>query len=768
MISHNGDDQSHPLTEEDYARAERLLPWNAERLVHNKVSDLQWIEEGARFWYRLSTSCGKEFVVVDPATEDRRPAFDHARLASHLSTAAATPYVHTNLPFNRFEYVKGRTAIRFSADDTVWETGLDDYRCRKIRQLPAEPGVESPDGKREAFVRDHNLYVRSLDTGAEAKMTGDGETDYSYATPPRSRLTAITEQLQGTKPRSRVIWSPDSGRLLTYRLDERRVQPMHLIQSVVPGQFRPVLHSYPYPLPGDEEIPLAQIMAVDVDSGRLVSLDVEPLGASVQCPVTAGSVWWGDDGFTIYILSYGRGFKSMTLHAADSRTGESRVVVREDSPARLAPCLSNRYPPALKVLPGGEEVIWFSERDGWGHLYLYDAQSGEIRNQITSGPWAVHEIPHVDAKGRYVYFTAGGREQGRDPYLRHLYRAQLDGSEPELLTCEEADHQISFSPAGDCFVDTYSRIDAPPVSILRAADGSRICNLEHADVRSLRETGWQPPLPFTVKARDGVTDLYGLMFRPSNFDSERKYPVIDSIYPGPQRIRTPKEFTVDEAYALAELGFVVVTIDGMGTPLRSRAFIDVAYGENFGEAGGLTDHVAGLKQLGARHDYLDLSRVGIYGHSGGGYASTRALLLYPDFYKVAVSSAGNHDQRGYSSRWGEHYIGLPQNDIYAGQSNLSLAGNLAGKLFLIHGDMDDNVHPALSLMMVNALMEANKDFDFLMVPNRNHAMRDVSKKQIVAERREDPYVIRRRWDYFVRHLLGSEPPVGYVVREPVH
>jgi dipeptidyl aminopeptidase/acylaminoacyl peptidase len=387
----------------------------------------------------------------------------------------------------------------------------------------------------------------------------------------------------------------------------------------------------------------------------------------------------------------------------------------------------------------------------------------------------VRDVVRVDQEARTLYFTAGGREPGRDPYYRHLYRVQLDGAGLELLTPEDAEHAVSLSPSGAYLVDSYSRLDQPPVTVLRAADGRLVLELETADVSGLLARGWRYPERFHVKARDGVTDLYGSIIRPTSYEPTKRYPVLDAIYPGPQTIRTPKAFPEPTAgfwqdQALAELGFIVVTIDGLGTPWRSRAFHDVAAGASFGEAGGLIDHVVGLKQLGARDPSLDLDRVGIYGHSGGGYASARALLTFPDFYKVAVSSAGNHDQRSYTADWGERYIGLPDGDNYQRAANARLAGNLKGKLLLVYGDMDDNVHAAMTLQLVDALIAANRDFDLLVLPNHNHLFFDLRKgldryREERSVRGISRYFVRRRWDYFVRHLLGKEPPAGYAIRE---
>jgi dipeptidyl aminopeptidase/acylaminoacyl peptidase len=420
-----------------------------------------------------------------------------------------------------------------------------------------------------------------------------------------------------------------------------------------------------------------------------------------------------------------------------------------------------------------------TSRDGWGHLYLHDGTSGELKNQITSGPWAIREIAHVDEEGRWIYFLAGGREEGRDPHLRHLSRVKLDSSDLQILTPDDSDHAVAFSPSGKHFVDSSSRADKVPATRLCSSDGRVILTLEEGDITVLQGLGWRFPEPFRVKARDGMTDLYGLITRPSTFDPAKTYPVIDSIYPGPQILRTPKRFVGSreqlglgqslfwQDQALAELGFIVITIDGQGLPYRSKALMDVAAGERFGEAGGLADYVAGLRQLGAHDASLDLRRVGIYGHSGGGYASTRAILQFPDFCRVAVSSAGNHDQHGYLAVWGERYIGLPDGDNYQVQSNYHLAANLKGKLLLAFGGPVDNVPPALTLQLIDALIQATRDFDLLVLPHCDHTFVDFRESRQGYEaspgRRTNPYFVRRRWDYFVRHLLGAEPPQGFVI-----
>jgi dipeptidyl-peptidase-4 len=763
------------LTREDYARAERYLIWNINKLVFKTQVIPHFIGKSDRFWYKNNTRDGKEFVVVDPALNTRQPAFDQVKLAAALSAASGKAYEAKDLPFDMFEFIKDGKAIQFDIEKTRWTCELANYTCTKIEAPKENPEGESlsPDGKWAAFVKDHNLYLRPTAGGTEVQLTTDGEPYYDYGTEAEQSTSAVTERLSGKKQPPVLIWSPDSRKIFTHRLDQRKVDPLYLLQSAPPQGSRPLLHAYRYALVGDKNLPTAELAVLDVEKRTKTAFKCDPYLILYVSPITMKKAWWSEDGQKLYFIEEERANKAAKLRVADAQTGETRTLIEEKGATYVELNLFLGSAPNVRILGNGSEVIWFSERDGWGHLYLYDGKTGALKNQITKGPWVVRDILRVDETNRRVYFTGGGREKGRDPYYQHLYRIKLDGSAMELLTPEDADHSVAyidmgskanaflskFSPSGRFFVDTYSRIDLVPVSLLRDADGRVVQELEKADIEPLLATGWKWPERFTVKARDGTTDLYGVIYKPSNFDPAKKYPVIDGIYPGPQITRTPKSFGADmfsvyefcEDVTLAELGFVVINIDGLGTPFRSKAFHDFCYGK-MEDAGGLEDHISGIRQLAAGRPYMDVSRVGIYGHSGGGFASTHAILAYPDFYKVAVSSAGNHDQRGYLAAWGEQYQGLLEGDNYKNQANPGLAANLKGKLLLAHGDMDDNVHPSLTIQVVDALIKANKDFDLLIMPNRNHGFG------------LDPYFTRRKWDYFVRNLLGAEPPQGYEIK----
>jgi dipeptidyl aminopeptidase/acylaminoacyl peptidase len=751
-------------TRADYERAERLLSANARTLVAGDVVRPVWLDND-RFWYRNTIGSGWEFVIVDPVARTRRPAFDHARLASALSIAADTSYVADRLPFNTFEFTEGGRSLRFALDTArgwVCDTGA--WVCRAEgpeRRRGTE--VRSPDGRWVAFERNENLWVRSAASGEEKQLSRDGETDFGYATPPEACCDAVTRVRQRTEKRPILVWSADSRRIGTYRLDERNVAQLHLLET---AKGRPILHSYRYALPGDSVIPRYDIHVFDVATGAGTRSPKGPQDAvnTSCCWFTADTLWkdaqWGSGSDDFYYTHGQRDFRRFELVHLDLRTGTARTVLEEKGKTFVELTLVTGGFPNWRVINGNREVIWFSERDGWGHLYLFDAADGTLKNRITSGPWAVIEILRVDEATRSVYFTAAGREPDRDPYFRHLYRINLDGTGLTLLTPEDADHVVSVSPSGRFFVDTWSRRDQPPVTVLRRPDGTVAFELQKADVSRYAELAGGWPERFTAKGRDGITDVHGLLFRPSTFDSTKSYPIIDYVYPGPQVGGIgSRSFNVTpggNARALAELGFIVMQIDAFGAPLRSKAFHDAYYG-NMGD-NGIPDHIAVIRNLAARYPYIDLGRVGIYGHSGGGFASTDAILRYPDFFHVAVSTAGNHDNRSYDYTWGEKYQGLLKKngsgDNFDSQANHLLAKNLKGKLLLMYGTLDDNVHPNATLLVVDELIRANKRFDMLVMPNRNHGFAG------------EPYVVRRTWDYFVEHLLGLEPPVEFSIGLP--
>ncbi|MGA2381837.1 MAG: DPP IV N-terminal domain-containing protein [Gemmatimonadales bacterium] len=739
------------LTADDYARAERFMGYNTTPLVYGGAVRAAWLP-GDRFWYRNAIPEGYEFVLVDPARKTREGAFDHARLAATLSQMLDTAYDAYHLPFTQLEFTPDDRSITFTVRNRVFTCGLASSACtaapRSVSPIPPN-SVLSPDSSKAAFIRDENLWVKDLAGGRETQLTTDGVKDFGYATDNAGWIHS---------DRPVLLWSPDSRKIATFQQDQLGVGEMYLVQARV---GHPVLEEWKYPLPGDSVITTIQRVVVDLDGPRVVRLrmpadqhrsttcDHIACGASPAGTLT--DVAWSPDGLELVFVSTSRDHQREWVRVADARTGAVREVFAESTATFFESGFGHVN---WEALWGSNELIWYSERTDWGHLYLYDLASGRLRTAITQGSWKVLQVLRTDEPARTLFFTAAGREPG-DPYFRRLYRVRMGGTGLVLLTPDSADHSVTFAPDGRYFLDSYSTPVTPPVTVLRDADGRLVMQVERADISRLLATGWKPPIPFTVKARDGVTDLYGLLFRPTAFDSTRKYPIVNNVYPGPQTGSVgSRSFAAarGDAQALAELGFVVVQLDAMGTPMRSHSFMAAYYGD-MGD-NGLPDQVAGMRQLAQRYPWIDLDRAGIWGHSGGGYAAADAILRYPDFFKVAISEAGNHDQREYEDDWGEKWQGLLErrgdgSTNYDGQANENLARNLKGKLLIAHGTTDDNVPPYNTLLLVNELIKANKDFDLLLLPNRRHGFGS------------EPYMVRRRWDYFVRNLMGAEPPHEY-------
>jgi len=738
------------LTAADYERAEAFLSGNLMSRVYRGAVSPRWTA-GDRFWYRVGVPGGHEFIRVDAARGTRERAFDHERLSAALSRATGGSYTALQLPFDSFEEADEGRSLEVEVEDRVWRCDLTAYECRERDRPELGPsGVESPDGRYVAFRRDDDLWVFDREAQEEIRLTTDGEERYGYAADSQGWRRTDTPLL---------LWSPDSRRIATYRLDERGVEDMHLLRTAEP---RPQLESWPYALPGDTIVPMMERVVIHVEERRVVQLDTPPdhQRTSSCCGMLRegglGDVEWSPDGERLAFVSVSRDYRTATLRMADPVTGQVRTVLEESHPVFFESHAGGRGTPNWRVLHGRGEVLWFSQRDGWGHLFRYDLQTGEMRGRVTGGDWNVLDILDVDEGAGTLVFTAVGREAERNIYHRHLYRIGLNGSGLTLLTPEDADHTVSLSPDGRFFVNSYSTVETPPVTVLRSTrDGSPVRTLEEADISDLEELGWRPPRPFITKGRDGITDIYGLMVLPSDFDPERRYPIINAIYPGPQAGSIGTwSFSVSrrgQAHALAELGFVVVKIDGMGNAMRSKDFHAHYYGDMADN--GLPDQKAAMRELARRHRWIDLDRVGIFGHSGGGFATAAALLHHPEFFHVGVAGAGNHDNRGYTYYWGEKWQGMLEvsedGDNYENQASHLFAENLQGRLLLTYGTMDSNVHPNVTLLLIDALIEANRDFDVMVFPNRGHGYAG------------EPYNVRITWDYFVRHLLGKEPPAGY-------
>jgi dipeptidyl-peptidase 4 len=753
------------LTADDYARAERTLAESTNPLVSGTITvQPTWLPDG-RFWYRASRPNGSAFVTIDPARRTRTSAFDQARLAQALRSAMNTQVDPNQLPFSTFELSKDGREVSFTLSSRRFRCDIQAYQCTpldtaRVAGAPmAAPrnSSTSPDGRRAAFIRDYNLWVKDLVSGRETQLTSDGIKDFGYA----------TNNAGWTKSDSPVLtWSPDSRKIATFQHDGRGTSEMYLVSTNVGA---PRLQAWKYPLPGDSVIFRIHRLVIDLDAAggpRVVRFQMPPdqhrstVSDHIACAGgTICDVQWYPDGSHVAFVSSSRNHKEAWMRVANASTGDVRTLFKEEMATQVGDASLNEN--LWRVLPGSNELIWWSQKENWTHLYLFDLATGRLKNRITPGEGNVDDIVRIDEKARAIYFIGTGKEAGRDPYFQHFYRVGFDGKNQTLLTPENANHTITMSPDGRYFVDTYSTPTNPPVAVLRdASNGRTLLELERADISRLVATGWKPPTPVTVKARDGRTDIYGLMYTPTRLDSTKKLPIINYIYPGPQSGSVgSRSFAAArrDNQALAELGFVVVALDGMGTPGRSKAFADAYYGDMGDNT--LPDQVAGMKELARRYAFIDIDRAGIWGHSGGGFATAAAMFRHPDFFKVGISESGNHDNRNYEDDWGERYQGLLQRrngpDNYADEANQTHAANLKGKLMLAHGGLDGNVPPYNTYLVAEALERANKDFDLVVFPNAGHGYGSLSN-----------YMMRRRWDYFVRNLLGAEPPKEYQIGRP--
>jgi dipeptidyl aminopeptidase/acylaminoacyl peptidase len=590
--------------------------------------------------------------------------------------------------------------------------GVETERPREGRPR----GNTSPDGQWTAFRRDHNVWIRGTASDEEFALTDTGTVDDAF--------------------RDRFFWSPDSTKLVALQCKKAPTRQVHFIESSPRDQVQPKLHSHDYAKPGDV-LSVDRPLLFDVAARRGIPVSDDVFAN----PWSIDDIRWAADSGRFTFVYNQRGHQALRLLAVDAGSGSVRTIIDETSETFIN--YSGKY--FLHHAEPTDELLWMSERDGWNHLYLYDARSGAVKSQITKGSWVVRQVDRVDEQARQVWFRAGGIHPGQDPYHVHYCRVNFDGSGLVLLTEGDGTHSIELSPDGRFFLDTYSRVDLPPVvELRRSEDGMLLCELERADWRELLKTGWQAPQRFAAKGRDGETDILGVIFRPTRFDPTQKYPVIEEIYAGPQGAFVPKAFSsFHGAQAMAELGFIVVKIDGMGTSHRSKKFHDVCW-RNLADS-GFPDRILWMRAAAAKEPAMDLSRVGIYGGSAGGQSAACAVMRHGDFYKVAVADCGCHDNRMDKIWWNEQWMGWPVDEHYAANSNVTLAAGLAGKLLLIVGEMDTNVDPASTMQVVDALIKADKDFDLLVIPGVGHGAAGT------------PYGVRRQRDYFVRHLLGVEP-----------
>ncbi|MGY6648078.1 DPP IV N-terminal domain-containing protein [Wenyingzhuangia sp. IMCC45574] len=695
------------LTQADYHQAVGMLYPNTSKLIDNSIYP-QWLPDG-RVWYKTINAKGTAFKLYNPIT-------------------------------NKFIVTSGQREL------------ISQGNIKIEREPGSFTEIASPNKQYVAFIKDWNLYIKEVATGKETALTTDGIENFGYAT-----------DNAGWKQTDKPIlsWSPDSKKIATFQQDQRHVSDMYLVKTKVGA---PELKAWKYPLPIDKEIIKIHRVIIHIDEPKVVKLALAPdarrgtLCDDISCEDGFDDVAWSEDSKQLMFVSTSRDHKEAKLRLANTETGEVKDIFEEVVPTQYE---SGQGAINWKYFSKTDEFIWYSEQSDWGHLYLHDAKTGKLKHQITKGEYLVKKIVKIDEAKRTIYFVGNHYKGEGNPYYNYLYKVKFNGKGLKLLTPEYGNHTVRLSPKEDYFIDSYSQVDVAPVHQVKDMNGKLRSVLEKTDITKLKASGWKAPTQFTVKSSNGDWDLYGLLFLPSKYQqaSAEKLPVVVYIYPGPTGGSVGSwDFRrgTRDCQALAELGFAVVQLEGSCNPNRSKSFHDACYG-NMAE-NTLPDQIFGLEQLQKKYTFLDLDKVGIWGHSGGGFASTAAMFKYPDFFKVGISESGNHDNRNYEDDWGERYIGLEKYDAkgvsnYQAQANQEYAKNLKGKLWLIHGGMDDNVPPYNTYLVVDALIKAQKDFDFLLIPNARHGYGG-----------DTLYIMRKRWDYFVKHLMRATPPKEYKIR----
>lgn len=722
-------------TVEDYKRADALRGQFADKVFYGNVRP-QWAGETDYFTYENQTPGGREYILVDPYKMKKQQAFDTKKFAEALSKQTGNKIDHKDLPVSGVTFSEDLKSFSFMYERVRWECRLPSYKLTPgeraggdnrrqnrgsgwawgTRDETGNDPVESPDKNYTAFIKDYNLFIKEKD-GKETQLSFDGGIGLYYSS-------------------ASISWSPDSRRVFAYKLLPAEKHMIHYIESSPDNQIQPQHHAYEYTKPGDA-LQQYSPQLFDIENKKHIAVD----NSIYPNQFSMGRFQWRKDSRAITFEYNKRGHQNYQVISLDAETGKQTVIVDERSDTFID-YSGKRY---RYDVNDGEEIIWASERDGWNHLYLYDGSTGRVKNQITKGEWVVRNVENVDPEERRIIFTASGREEG-DPYFIHYYSINFDGSGLRRLTSGEGNHSASFSPGYRYFVDTWSTVENPPVSVLRrVATGEEVMSLEKADITALIDAGWQKPEVFVSKARDGKTDIWGVIVRPTNFDPSKKYPVIEYIYAGPHSSFVPKSFFSynGSLQPLAELGFILVQIDGMGTSNRSKAFHDVAW-KNLKDA-GFPDRILWMKDAASRYSYMDIENVGIFGTSAGGQNSAGAVIFHPEFYDVAVSSCGCHDNRMDKIWWNEQFMGWPVGPEYAESSNVENAHRMKGRMMLINGEMDFNVDPASTVQLVDALIKANKEFEYILVPGMGHSS-------------GGNFGEHKRRDYFVKHLLGIDPP----------
>ena len=784
-------------------------------MVHSTTVSPSWIEGSERFWYEWEDSDGTSYNIVDPVRGTKSQLFDNDRIAAELTRITLDPWDGQHLPIRNIRFIDANTLqfdVESSQDEDIDEeeevdteeeeeedTGQQERSEKKMYHFEYDVGTQtlreledyespnnhpgwanvSPDGETVVFARNYNLWMisgsdyelildaRRGESGDEAdeaeedveveeiQLTTDGEEFYAYGGSGGRGETNVTyEENMDDRKRAGVVWSKDSQKFALVRRDQREVGDLWVVHAV--GNKRPELETYKYDMPGEENVTQSELLIYDLAARNMVQVEDDPWKDQMMSVTTdrqfvypdsdepRQQVWLSDNSDELWFTRTSRDRKRTDVMIANAATGEVQTIIED----RLNTYMETRN---VEKLDNGD-LLWWSERDGWAHIYRYGSD-GTLKNRVTEGPWHVDGIAGVDNERGYVFVLGQGHESGEDPYYQHLYRVNLDGSGLTLLNPGDFDHRVTMGESSRFFVESYSRVNTTPASALFSASGEKILDLETADFSALTEAGYEFPELFKAEADDGVTDMYGVMYKPYDFDPSKKYPIVAYVYPGPQTESVSKFFSTNASeQALAQFGFIVVTLGNRGgNPDRSKWYHNYGYGDL--RDYGLADKKAVLEQLGDRHDFIDLDRVGIYGHSGGGFMSTAAMLVYPDFFKAAVSSSGNHNNDVYNRNWSETHHGVQEVIDDEGnvsfefdiEKNSDLAANLKGHLLLTTGDVDNNVHHAGTFRMAEALIRANKRFDFFMFPGQRHGYGDMGD-----------YWFWLRAEYFVKHLLGDD------------
>ncbi|MDB4032358.1 S9 family peptidase [Porticoccaceae bacterium] len=778
----NQSDQDMQIMVGKYERAQTIIQGLlTKNMVMNTTVIPTWIGDTDYFWYIRDTKIGKEYRLVNAKTASNDTAFDHTVLASLLSEGVEEEVSVEDLPIHVMEITQNPLQVKFKAFEKDWLLNVEANTCKEIELNPSNWEI-SPDGKYAVFDRDFNLWIRELESGDERPLTHDGEDDFAYG----AYGSAWGVPPGGGEVKLQVLWSPDSKRLLTAQRDRRKVKELPIVHHVPQdGSVRPVVEFTKIAYPGDDHIETLRVLSIDVDSGLTQEANYRPIPAtrSDWGLITANLGWWAADSQRAYFVDMERDYKTVRVVEFNTNDGQVKTLFKETSETQLNLMLNSDERPTFMPLPESNELLWFSERSGWAHLYLYDLDTGNVKNLVTQGEWVVRDVVNFNTLNREVFIQTGGRFSDRDPYYRDLVRVNIDSG--EVSTIASSDHEIwaisqknfsadlmkewgveindnacGVSNSGNFAVINRSRADEAPTTLLFDRDGNEIFEVEATDISGLPES-WKWPEPVKLLAADGKTDIYGLVYRPSDFSAEKLYPVIDYVFTTPEYPYAAKgSFTNSillgwpylDAAAVAELGFIVVQIDGRGLPFRSKAFQDESYGW-IGDVSSFDDHIAGIRQLAERYPYMDLERVGIDGCAAGmnGVGAVEGLLGHPEFYKVGVVGSFSDSRFIAGPMWGEKWEGL-LGQTANGQHVDELAERLEGHLLMIHGMIDKCAAPSATFRLVDALYKANKDVDLVLLPNLAH---DV-----------DTYAIRRTWDYFVKHLLGVTPPKNFNLSTP--